>query len=311
MPNLQRVPAANALSLDDVMLQGHNVYFCDDIAALRREWTSQNTESVGELLIDFFRYFSREYNYLRDAMSMRTACGLLTKEACGWQMEHLCVEDPFQVGYNVARTVTKDGLYTIRGEFMRASRLLANRSVRAAATLDELCEEREDGLSRAPDPPSRRGRTPWPVPRQPRQSGVAGSFAFEEMARSLASATGVTYPPTAMLTPLSQPGSVVPGTLPGTRFPSGAYVPRRASGSYTPYSDYAASQHTDSAWSSPTGAAYAHATFGSPSLRGHALGDHSEDDASDTGSIPQSHSPDTEAGMFGMSPVQSSGWAHN
>ena len=134
MPNLQRVPAANALSLDDVMLQGHNVYFCDDIAALRREWTSQNTESVGELLIDFFRYFSREYNYLRDAMSMRTACGLLTKEACGWQMEHLCVEDPFQVGYNVARTVTKDGLYTIRGEFMRASRLLANRSVRAAAT---------------------------------------------------------------------------------------------------------------------------------------------------------------------------------
>jgi hypothetical protein len=32
-------------------------------------------------------------------------------------------QDPFEVTYNVARTVTKDGLYTIRGEFMRATRV--------------------------------------------------------------------------------------------------------------------------------------------------------------------------------------------
>jgi len=32
-------------------------------------------------------------------------------------------QDPFEVSYNVARTVTKDGLYTLRGEFMRASRV--------------------------------------------------------------------------------------------------------------------------------------------------------------------------------------------
>lgn len=25
----------------------------------------------------------------------------------------LCIEDPFEVSYNVARTVTKDGLYTV------------------------------------------------------------------------------------------------------------------------------------------------------------------------------------------------------
>jgi terminal uridylyltransferase len=53
----------------------------------------------------------------------------------------LCIEDPFETPYNVARTVTKDGLYTvcqlrlsaaswltlpvsqIRGEFMRATRV--------------------------------------------------------------------------------------------------------------------------------------------------------------------------------------------
>jgi len=25
----------------------------------------------------------------------------------------LCIEDPFEISYNVARTVTKDGLYTV------------------------------------------------------------------------------------------------------------------------------------------------------------------------------------------------------
>lgn len=33
------------------------------------------------------------------------------------------LQDPFEITYNVARTVTKDGLYTIRGEFMRATRV--------------------------------------------------------------------------------------------------------------------------------------------------------------------------------------------
>lgn len=28
-------------------------------------------------------------------------------------INQLCIEDPFQLGYNVSRTVTKDGLYTV------------------------------------------------------------------------------------------------------------------------------------------------------------------------------------------------------
>ncbi|WFD36924.1 RNA uridylyltransferase [Malassezia cuniculi] len=320
LPNLQRVPSGRALSPDDVLLQGHNVYFCDDIEALRKEWASQNTESIGELLIDFFRYFSRDYNYQRDVISMRTACGLLTKEACGWQTEHLGVEDPFQVGYNVARTVTKDGLYTIRGELMRASRLLSNRSVRGPALIDELCAEREDGLTRAPDPPGKRGRAPWPVPKPSRaQGGVAGSFAFEEMAKSLANATGVPQPPTAMLAPLSQSRSVPPGALPGTRHPSGAYTPRRASGSCTPYSDYASSQHTYGSWGSPAEhGSYSYAkttTLASPTptdARRAGDDDGVDGDASDDcGTISQPHSPEAEPAVFGMSPVQPSGWAHS
>jgi len=156
LPNLQRWPSDTPLAREDVMLGGHNVYFYDNMDALAHAWHSANAESVGELLLDFFRYFSRDFHYARDAISMRTEGGLVAKETHGWSADFLCIEDPFQRGYNVARTVTKDGLYTIRGEFMRASRLLANRSVRAPQLLADLCAEREDELTRAPDSAAQR-----------------------------------------------------------------------------------------------------------------------------------------------------------
>lgn len=96
----------------------------------------------------------------------------------------LIPQDPFEISYNVARTVTKDGLYTLRGEFMRATRvglsgrddvgpkaheqILTQRPDRAVVALAELCREREDELQRAP-------RSSSPAPRalsQPR--GGAG-----------------------------------------------------------------------------------------------------------------------------------------
>ena len=80
----------------------------------------------------------------------------------------LCIEDPFEISYNVARTVTKDGLYTIRGEFMRATRILTQRPDRAVLALAELCRERDDDLNRAP-------RSESPVPRS--MSANRGPFA--------------------------------------------------------------------------------------------------------------------------------------
>ncbi|PWN43078.1 PAP/OAS1 substrate-binding domain-containing protein, partial [Ceraceosorus guamensis] len=146
LPNLQRIPPPRVLTQEEIELNGHNIYFYDDVATLRQEWASQNTENVGELLMDFFRYFSKEFAYSRDVISLRTEGGLVPKDGDAWSAEvsPLCIEDPFQVGYNVSRTVTKDGLYTIRGEFMRATRILTSKQGRVSVALAELCEERED-----------------------------------------------------------------------------------------------------------------------------------------------------------------------
>ncbi|KAG7447320.1 uncharacterized protein BT62DRAFT_993580 [Guyanagaster necrorhizus] len=164
LPNLQQMPPLRPISKEDTHLGEHNTWFFDDIDLLRQRWHSENMETVAELLIDFFRYYSRDFSYNTGVASIRA--GLIKKASKGWQNDlsagrfndarernRFCIEDPFETDFNVARCVTKDGLYTIRGEFMRASRVLAARPERAILALAELCEERKDeDLVSAPAP---------------------------------------------------------------------------------------------------------------------------------------------------------------
>ncbi|KZT37127.1 hypothetical protein SISSUDRAFT_1006570 [Sistotremastrum suecicum HHB10207 ss-3] len=160
LPNLQQIPPLQPITHEEMHIGEHNIWFFDDVETLRQRWRSQNHESVAELLIDFFKYYSRDFLYNTGVASIRA--GLLKKESKGWLNEpdprggryqdlaqernRLCIEDPFENDYNVARCVTRDGLYLIRGEFMRASRILLHRPERAITSLAELCAEREDDL---------------------------------------------------------------------------------------------------------------------------------------------------------------------
>lgn len=179
LPNLQQMPPLRPISKEDAQINEYNTWFFDDIDLLRERWRSENTEPVGQLLVDFFRYYSRDFLYNTCVASIRG--GPLKKDTKGWQNDlsagrydarernRLCIEDPFETDYNVARCVTKDGLYTIRGEFMRACRILSSRTERTTHVLTLLCEEREDdelvsapprGASRLSNLPP---QTPFPV----------------------------------------------------------------------------------------------------------------------------------------------------
>lgn len=163
LPNLQQLPPVRPISKEDTHIDGHNTWFFDDIDLLCQRWRSSNTESVAELLIDFFRYYSRDFSYNTGVASIRA--GMLKKESKGWQNDlssskfhdsrernRFCIEDPFETDFNVARCVTREGLYQIRGEFMRASRILATRP-RALVALSQLCEEKVgDPQAGAPSP---------------------------------------------------------------------------------------------------------------------------------------------------------------
>ncbi|KAI0742738.1 hypothetical protein C8Q80DRAFT_929110 [Daedaleopsis nitida] len=168
LPNLQQMPPLRPISEEESHLNGHNIWFFDDIELLRQRWKSSNTDTVADLLIDFYKFYSRDFAYNTGVASIRA--GLLRKDEKGWMCEQsdygtarernrLCIEDPFETDFNVARCVTKDGLYTIRGEFMRASRILQTRPERAILALAQLCEERKDETL-GPSPPQTRSVGP-------------------------------------------------------------------------------------------------------------------------------------------------------
>ncbi|GJE92938.1 hypothetical protein PsYK624_090970 [Phanerochaete sordida] len=222
LPNLQQIPPLRPISQDETHINGFNVWFFDDVNLLRQRWQSQNTESVAELLIDFFKFYSRDFAYNTGVASIRA--GLLTKESKGWdndpdkgtarERNRLCIEDPFETNFNVSRCVTRDGLYTIRGEFMRASRILAARPDRAFVALAQLCEERKDEeLLHAS--PSRSSFAPPKLPSVPKAAQTPYTIGSNPMRPTGAPEPDRLSPPEVHQIP-SAP-SPLPATYPAAR----------------------------------------------------------------------------------------------
>ncbi|KAK5107203.1 hypothetical protein LTR62_001649 [Meristemomyces frigidus] len=111
--------------------------------ALQTGQMSTNTAPLGSLLAGFFDYYSSmgngpKFHWMQNVLSLRSKGGILSKEAKGWvkakteegegkRVQHrylFCIEDPFELDHNVARTVTHLGIVAIRDEFRRAKRIL-------------------------------------------------------------------------------------------------------------------------------------------------------------------------------------------
>ncbi|KAJ3062708.1 Zinc finger, CCHC domain-containing protein [Podochytrium sp. JEL0797] len=161
LPCLQQIAPDGTLAttpetkaaLPVVEVDGFNVYFYEDVHALVESggWDPRaNDESVGELVVAFFKYFSAEFPYVHGVASVRTG-GVLPKEEKGWTKDKqqeinrsgaakdrywLCVEDPFETTNNVGRPVDKETLFEVRGEFIRASKILCSGSTSTTTSED-------------------------------------------------------------------------------------------------------------------------------------------------------------------------------
>ena len=126
------LPCLQAINppLNPPMVNGFNVYFCEDQATLKK-YSSFNTKTAGELLCGLFSYYAHEFNFHDNVISVRTG-GILTKESknlvkkVGRDNTLLCIEDPFETTHNLGRIVHSKSLHIIRGEFMRAHRILVD-----------------------------------------------------------------------------------------------------------------------------------------------------------------------------------------
>ena len=79
--------------------------FADDLESLRG-FGAGNTDSVGQLLFQFFRYYGYEIDYEKSIISVRQG-ELISKESKRWHLmlnNRLCVEEPFNTERNLGNT---------------------------------------------------------------------------------------------------------------------------------------------------------------------------------------------------------------
>ena len=94
---------------------------------------SKNKHGVGKLLVDFYKFYGLEFDYVNCVISVRTG-GFFLKESKDWKRpKHnrescfLGLEDPFEVTHNLGRVVDKRGIEIIRNELERAFIILARK----------------------------------------------------------------------------------------------------------------------------------------------------------------------------------------
>lgn len=110
-----------------VGVHGPESSFADDLDVLRG-YGRANTQTLGELLFQFFRYYGHEVDYEKDVISVRQG-KLISKEGKGWhlmQNNRICVEEPFNVGRNLGNTADDASFRGVHLELRRAFTLLAD-----------------------------------------------------------------------------------------------------------------------------------------------------------------------------------------
>jgi DNA polymerase sigma len=100
---------------------------CEGIHWNKKEVLKLNGKSVGYLIMGFFYYFAYEFDFGKDVISIKTEH--VTKKELKWtdpeeQRNYFCIEDPFEIGFNVGRSVPEENMEMLKSEFVRALMLI-------------------------------------------------------------------------------------------------------------------------------------------------------------------------------------------
>jgi hypothetical protein len=112
------------------------VSFDDDLESLRN-FGSNNKQTLGQLLFQFFRYYGHEVDYEKLVISVREG-QLISKEGKGWhllQNNRLCVEEPFNTTRNLGNTADDTSFRGLHIELRQAFKAISE------AKLEKCCEQ--------------------------------------------------------------------------------------------------------------------------------------------------------------------------
>ena len=181
LPVLQQLYGPNAQSdyAPSTIVRTHDgkefeCAYCTDVPAVREALQAMrpmNVQSLGELLVGFYRRYAREFDFVKSVASVRVGT-YLTKAQKGWDKKeggfrgdrHLfCMEDPFELTHDLGRVMDRDTLRDVRSEIDRADVLLSEQR----GTFDKLTlkyEEKHKAPANRPTEPKQEAPPPPPMP---------------------------------------------------------------------------------------------------------------------------------------------------
>jgi hypothetical protein len=137
LPSLQNQP-----HLKQRLMHGINVAFDKDVSRYGN-FGAKNKEALGELLMQFFRYYGHELNFEESVVSVRLG-RVIPKSEKGWHLlqdNRLCVEEPFNTSRNLGNTADDTSMRGVHIELRRAFKLVSE------GNLSECCAEYEHPLA--------------------------------------------------------------------------------------------------------------------------------------------------------------------
>ena len=101
-------------------IDGWQVRFIEDVDRIKQVWSGwkQNTQTVGQLLVDFFIFYTEKFNYDKDVITIRQS-GRLTKFEKNWT-SIIAVEDPFLLTHNLSDALEVSMVNYIKACFIKA-----------------------------------------------------------------------------------------------------------------------------------------------------------------------------------------------
>ncbi|KAK6543304.1 hypothetical protein TWF694_000060 [Orbilia ellipsospora] len=141
LPNLQLIPPEPDTPLSEVSQDGYNIWYFKDLSRIESGDLlpgGKNEMSLGQLIHEFFQYYTTNFNFVSEVVTIRTPGGVMYKQEKGWTSARervgemttyqdrylLALEDPFEISHNVGRTCGGAGVRRIRGEMQRAAQMI-------------------------------------------------------------------------------------------------------------------------------------------------------------------------------------------
>ncbi|XP_068559289.1 terminal uridylyltransferase 7 [Cebidichthys violaceus] len=92
----------------EVLVDGWNVYFFDDLKALPGRWPQhrKNCETVGELWLGLLRFYTEDFDFREHVICLRQH-GRLTTFNKQWTSKYIVIEDPFDLNHNLGAGLSR------------------------------------------------------------------------------------------------------------------------------------------------------------------------------------------------------------